>query len=355
LERIGKFKNPPVEEALSLGEPWRYRHKVQVPFRVMEGHPAFGFYASGSHDLVEFEDCLVQPEACTAVLKTLRDCALTWRWPAYDEDRGSGWLRHVALRMNQESQILVTLVTRSGEFHEAREFCERFVTAHPNVVGIHQNVNPEKTNRIMGKDWRVLWGRKTLLYGVGPLRLEVSPASFFQVNETAARLLCETVSDFLSKGGNWEVLLDLYCGVGLFGLYLSNKAHKVVGLEENPSAIRDARSNQSLNHARNARFEVVSLDRGLPGQARDLFSRGHEVAVVVDPPRTGLSPRLVRDLLSTRPNPLAYVSCDAATLARDLALLCQGPYVLRKTKPLDLFPQTPHIESVSLLTLKTHG
>ena len=194
------------------------------------------------------------------------------------------------------------------------------------------------------------------MYEVGPIGLEVSPASFFQVNETAARLLCETVEEFLATSKlPMDILLDLYCGVGLFGLYLSTKVGRMIGIEENPTAIRDAQNNQKLNHARNARFEVASLDRGLPGYVREMFLRDMGTAVVVDPPRTGLSPRLVRDLCNHRPNPLVYVSCDAATLARDLALLCQGPYVLRRIKPLDLFPQTPHIESVALLTLKPRG
>jgi len=355
LERIGKFRNPAVEETLPLGEPWRYRQKVQVPFRMLAGRPAFGFYASGSHDLVEFEDCLVQPEACAAVLQTLRQCALEWRWAAYDEDRGAGWLRHVALRINQRSEMLVTLVTRTRAFPEARAFCERLTSAHPNVLGIHQNVNTERTNRILGRDWKKLRGNETLHYEVGPLRLGVSPASFFQVNETAARLLCETVDQFLmGEGENWGILLDLYCGVGLFGLFLAHRARKVIGIEETPQAIRDARANQVRNHAGNARFQAVSLDHGLPGWLWDECS-ALRIAAVMDPPRTGLAPRLIRDLQKLRPNPLIYVSCDAATLARDLALLCQGPYVLRKVKPLDLFPQTPHIESVSLLTLRSHA
>jgi 23S rRNA (uracil1939-C5)-methyltransferase len=354
LERIGRLRSPAVEKTLALGEPWRYRQKVQVPFRVLDGRPVFGFYASGSHDLVEFEDCLVQPEACTAVLKTFRQCALEWRWPAYDEDRGAGWLRHAALRINQRSEMLVTLVTRTPAFPEARVFCERLTSAHPNVLGIHQNINPERTNRIMGRDWKKLRGSEALLYDVGHLRLGVSPASFFQVNEAAARLLCETVKNFLGEKGNWDILLDLYCGVGLFGLFLADKAPQVIGIEEAPQAVRDARENQIRNRIRNARFQAASLERGLPVWLREECS-GLRTAVVVDPPRTGLAPRLVRDLQAFRPNPLVYVSCDAATLARDLALLCQGPYVLQRVRPLDLFPQTPHIESVSLLSLRQHA
>jgi 23S rRNA (uracil1939-C5)-methyltransferase len=330
-----------------MTDPWRYRNKVQQP---VGWDPAArrmisGFYAAGSHDIIPIDDCLVEPELSVKIINRARALLEEHGLRAYNPRTHEGWIRHLWARTSQEGRLMLVFVTRGREFPQESKIIPALMHEFPQLAGIHQNVNPARTNVILGREWRRIFGQDYLEERLGALRFRLSPAAFFQVNSPQAEVLYDVVKGMAGSG---ERLLDLYTGVGTIALWLAGRFGEVGGVEEVPAAIRDAETNAELNGIGNARFMARSVEAFLGGLARD---PRHRLTVVVDPPRAGCTPSVLKSLAALRPATLIYVSCDPGTLARDLALLTPAGYRVQEVQPVDLFPHTPHIETAVKLAL----
>jgi 23S rRNA (uracil1939-C5)-methyltransferase len=345
LERIGKLSDIEVRDTLGMKEPWRYRNKVQQPVGWDGQQVISGFYAPNSHAIVPIEDCLVQPELSVAIINRTRRLLEQYHLRVYDEQRQSGWIRHLLIRTAQ-GKAMGVLVTRTDDFPHAAEIIESLSRDFPALAGIHQNVNSGKTNVILGRQWIKRWGEDSLEERLGTLRFRLSPGSFFQVNTLQTEVLYEQVRRMAGTG---HLLVDLYSGVGGIALYLARGFQQVIGVEEVRSAACDAQENARLNGIQNAKFITSPAETFLiKNPVHGIPPR--DTVVVLDPPRAGCDPRVLNSVLRLSPGKIVYVSCDPGTLARDLALLAQSGYRAREVQPVDLFPHTPHIETVVLLT-----
>lgn len=351
FERIGGLKGVQVRSTLGMKEPWRYRNKVQQPvgWRAGEGLIT-GFYAEGSHDIVPIDDCLVQPELSVALINHVREFLKSTGVRAYQSEKHDGWIRHLLVRTNREEEALLVFVTRTPDFPHEGKLLSALVEAFPSLVGVFQNVNPGRTNVILGRDWRHLGGDEALEERLGKLRFGISPASFFQINTEQTEVLYGVAADFAGKG---QRLLDLYCGAGGIALWLADKFEQVGGVEENARAIDDAEANAKLNGITNTVFQDARTEDFLRGLHRSAGGPG--LTVTLDPPRAGMEPAALRALADLKPGKIVYVSCDPGTLARDLAGLVKGGYRIGRVQPVDLFPQTPHIETVVELLSESRG
>ncbi|MBI4371832.1 MAG: 23S rRNA (uracil(1939)-C(5))-methyltransferase RlmD [Elusimicrobia bacterium] len=346
LRRIGHFENAAalVGETIASPKPWGYRNKVQIPFGP---GPRMGFFSAGSREIVDLRECPIQPDVSVRLALWIKAAAVRRGWSFYDDKTNRGWLRHLFVRVNAEGQALAALVTSRPEFPDRETFAAELRAAHPELIGLHQNVQPEKTSVVLGPRWRRLWGARDIEETIGRFQFTASPGAFLQVNTPAAALLYDAAKAALGEGGRrFPVVLDLYCGVGTLTLWLADAFPRVVGVEENREATSDAWRNAERNGVKNVRFKSGRAEAALPILAKELPP---ETAAVVDPPRVGLSQPVRRFLTDRRLRRLVYVSCDPATFARDAGFLCKSGYVLRRVSPVDLFPQTSHVELVALL------
>lgn len=344
LERIGHLSCE-VFPTLGMQEPWLYRNKMQFPAQGSKGELAIGCYAVKTHGVINASDCMIQEEGNNLVLGAVREWMERFHIPAYNEKTGAGLVRHVMGRASAE--VLAVLVCTSADVPHRPELISILQQRVPNLVGVVINVNPKQTNIIMGKECRTLWGREYLLDGFGELKFRVSPLSFFQVNRQQAEVLYNKVLELSDLVGQ-ENVADVYCGTGTISLFLAQKAEKVYGIEIVPEAIRDAKENAFNNHIANAEFIVGDAAKELP----KLLDKGFKPdVVVVDPPRAGCEEKVLQSILSVSPKRIIYVSCNPATLARDLHIL-SNKYIIDVVQPVDMFPQTTHVETVVRLSLK---
>ena len=343
LLRIGKieFAVPPV---VGMQSPWRYRNKCAFPISGKNGF-AVGMYSAKSHTVIETEDCAIQPPECSAAIRALRIWAIKNNIKPYDEEKNTGSLRHIVLRKAQSGEVLIAIVTRTP-----LPFCDELVSllieAVPGTKGIIENINPQKTNVILGQKERVLYGSPTVCEEIMGLSFEVSLQSFLQVNPTQTQKLYEKVLSLAHLSGT-ETVIDAYCGIGTITLMLAKKAKKIIGIEIVPSAIADAKKNARRNGIDNAEFIEGLSEEELPklinsGIIPDLL--------VLDPPRKGCDKKLIDVITASDIPQIIYVSCDPATLARDLALLLPTGYKIKEVHGHDMFPQTAHVETVVLMS-----
>lgn len=352
LERIGKQRGALVTDTLPSPKPWGYRNKVQIPFGVdpKSRRPVAGFYEVGSHRIVDFEACPVQPELSVRAALFVKRMAAELRWPVYEEDRNQGWLRHVFVRTNEAGKGLLALVARTDEFPRHETFLERLKAELPEIIGVHLNVQPLKTSVVLGPKWRAVWGARQIEERIGPFAFLVSPGAFLQVNTGAAEKLYAQAEAALAHGGaSFEAALDLYCGAGTLTLFAARAAGRVVGVEESKDAVRDAWKNAERNGIKNVSFRAGRVESVLPRLRAELPQR---LAVVVDPPRMGLSQTALRFLTTPSVKRVVYVSCNPATFARDAGYLAHAGFTLGPVRPVDLFPQTAHVELVARLDRK---
>ncbi len=341
LERVGGLRGTSVQPVRGMRDPWRYRNKVQEPVGWDGRRLISGFYAPGSHAIVPIDDCLVQPELSVAIINRARDLLSAHHVRAYDASSHQGWIRHLWVRTaGNPAKALLVFVSRTPDFPQEKLVVETLVREFPELVGIHQNVNPSRTNVILGRQWRKIAGADWIEEQLGALRFRLSPGSFFQVNTPQAEVLYNAVRELAGRGPR---LLDLYCGVGGIALWLADQFEEVGGVEEFPEAIVDAEANAELNQIDNVRFMASSAERFLNGLDR---RENHGLTVVMDPPRAGCTPEVLRAMARLAPPRIVYVSCDPGTLARDLAFLHENRYAIKTVQPVDLFPHTPHIETV---------
>ncbi|WP_405081684.1 23S rRNA (uracil(1939)-C(5))-methyltransferase RlmD [Paenibacillus chitinolyticus] len=335
-----------VYPTIGMSDPWRYRNKAQVPFGEEQGGLVGGFYAQGSHRIIDMEACLIQHANNDEVIAKVKEIGRGLGIRAYREETHEGLLRHVVVKVGfRTGEIMVVLVTNGKEIPHAQEWIEQIRTAIPGVASICQNVNTGRTNVIFGPTTRVLWGREVIYDYIGDVKFAISARSFFQVNPVQTEALYGKALEYAGLTGG-ETVVDAYCGIGTISLFLAKHAKKVYGVEIVPEAIEDAKRNAELNGIRNTEFAVGGAEDVLPEWQR---AGVHPDVIVVDPPRKGCDERLLDTILQLRPERVVYVSCNASTLARDLRVLEDGGYRTVCVQPVDMFPHTVHVESVALL------
>jgi len=323
----------------------RYRNKVQFPVAQGKNAVHVGLFRARSHDVIDVADCLLQPERANRLGRALKEWMERGRIPAYDEKSGKGLVRHLYVRTNRAGESLVCLVVNAKKIPEAPGLVNALQACDPGLVGVVLNTNQADTNVILGDTYRTLWGRDWLEEDLCGLTFRLSVPSFFQINREQTEVLYGRAVEFAGLTGK-ETVLDLYCGIGTISLTMAKKAGKVIGAEIVPEAIEDAKENAQRNGVTNAEFFC-----GDAGEiAYKLAAKGVRPDVIcVDPPRKGLASGVTDLLADMAPERIVYVSCDPATLARDVKLLGQRGYMVKKAEAVDLFPRTQHIECCVLL------
>ena len=351
ITRIGKQNDVPVYETLGAASPWNYRNKMQFPIGKIKGRTVIGCFAQGSHNIIDTENCHIQKELNNDIVNAVREVVTTLAIPVYDEDRHTGILRHVIGRVGKNGECMVVLVTAVQELRKTRDIIRMLRDRLPKLVSIQQNIQTYHNNVIMGRDTVLLWGRPTIHDAIGKLTFHISPRSFFQVNTAQAEVLYNKALEYANLTGD-ETVIDAYCGTGTISLFLARKARQVYGIEIVKPAIVDAQKNARDNHVKNAEFIVGDATIVMPR----LYKRGIRAdVVVVDPPRAGCTPVVLETFAHMKPQRIVYVSCNPASLARDLAILDGLGYKAVKVQPVDMFPMTAHVETVCLLTTKSGG
>lgn len=347
LERIGGLKDICVRDALGMETPWRYRNKAQFPVgRRADGGCAVGFYAKRSHRIVETPVCILQDACNDEIVRIVREFMEEYRIPPYDEEKHTGLVRHILTRVGKKSgEGMVCIVINGNGLPHAAELAERLRDV-PEVASVVLNVNKEKTNVILGRKVISVWGKDAVLDELDGLTFEISPLSFYQVNPVQTELLYRKAVEMAALDGT-ETVLDLYCGIGTMSLFFARKAKRVLGVEIVEQAVRDAWANAKRNGITNVEFAAGAAEEVVPEWVRNGVSAD---VVVVDPPRKGCDGRLLETILRIAPEKVVYVSCNPATLARDLRVLADGGYCVREVQPVDMFPHTVHVETVVLLS-----
>jgi 23S rRNA (uracil1939-C5)-methyltransferase len=349
LTRIGKLEDVKVHPVLGMSEPWRYRNKAQVPIGEHEGGLIGGFYQQRSHQIIDMKECLIQQEKNDEVVQTVKEICAKYGVRAYDEGRHKGELRHIMARHGLVTgEVMVVLITRTNELPNRKKLTEEIAASIKGIKSIVHNVNPKKTNVIFGDVTRVIWGEEVIYDYIGDIKFAISARSFYQVNPEQTKVLYEKALEYADLSGE-ESVIDAYCGIGTISLFLAQKAKKVFGVEIVPEAIEDAKRNAALNGITNAEFAVGEAEKVIP----DWYKEGNQADVlVVDPPRKGCDEALLQTILSMKPKKVVYVSCNPATLARDLRILEDGGYKTEEVQPVDMFPQTMHCEAVAKLIVR---
>ena len=350
LIRLGGFADPPMEPILGADEPFGYRGKAQIPFgKDKEGRVIAGYFAGRSHRIVPMEGCPLNQAGFDEILHLLLDFANEFRLSVYDEETGRGLLRHALIRHARGSgEWMVCLVINGRKIPHADELIRQLL-AIPGMTDISLNVNTRRDNVILGEELIPLHGPGYITESIGDLRFRLSPLAFFQVNPAQTEKLYAKALEFAGLSGS-ENVWDLYCGTGTISLFLAQKAAKVRGVEIIAPAIENARENAALNGIGNAEFFVGKSEEIFPAYCAAHPEEKPDV-VVLDPPRSGCDAALLKALISCRPEKIVYVSCNSATLARDCKILHEeGGYILQKVRPVDMFSQTVHVETVCLLS-----
>ena len=347
LRRIGKFEEIPMETIIGMEEPFHYRNKAQFPFgKNRDGKTVTGFYAGRTHSIIENTSCYLGKEVNETILRKILIWMNAYFVDPYDEATGTGLVRHCLIRSGfRTGEIMVCLVINGSKIVGGDALVDSLKTI-PGMTSISLNVNREKTNVILGSEIINLWGRPYIEDYIGEVKYQISPLSFFQVNPVQTERLYGKALEYAELTGE-ETVWDLYCGIGTISLFLAQKAKKVYGVEIIPDAIEDARRNAALNGFANAEFYVGKAEEVLPEKYENEGIQAD--VIVVDPPRKGCDEALLSTMVKMQPERIVYVSCDSATLARDLRYLCDHGYALRRVCPADMFPQTVHVETVVLL------
>jgi len=354
LTRIGKLNVAGERDAqdgivvhptIGMEDPWRYRNKAAVPVGAAgeNGELVAGFYARGTHRIIDMDDCLIQHEHNDEVVRVVKKVARELRIQPYDESTGKGVLRHIMARTGVVTgEIMVVLVTNGKRLPRQPEWIEHLRASLPGLKSIVQNVNEEHTNAIFGDETRVLWGSEFIYDELDGIRFAISARSFYQINPAQTVALYRKAVEYAALSGK-ERVIDAYCGIGTISLFLARQAGHVYGVEIVPEAIEDAKRNAALNGIDNASFEAGPAEAVMPRWRKE----GVEAdVVVVDPPRKGCDPALLETILALQPKRVVYVSCNPSTLARDLRILEDGGYKTVEVTPVDMFPWTVHVEAV---------
>jgi len=377
LIHIGGFDPEIIDRVLhpviGMEDPFHYRNKAQFPVGMKDQKPIAGFYAGHTHYIIPVTTCLISTEACSRIMDEILSFMKEKSISAYDEESGKGIVRHVLIRSGIYSgQIMACIVINSDHLPESDDLVNRLKVIK-GMTSISVNINKQKTNVIMGTDIRLLWGsdyiedslhvldvaydtenpgsRAVFRPAERKVTFRISPLSFYQVNPRQTEKIYSLVRHFAALTGK-ENVWDLYCGVGTISQFLADDAGRIFGVEVIPQAIDNARENALRNNITNAEYQVGKAEEVLPAYVKSLSGKTGRPAVdvvIVDPPRKGCDEQCLRTILEVRPEKLIYVSCDPATLSRDLKILSEGGYAVSAVQPVDNFPHTVHVETIVLL------
>ncbi len=355
LERIGGFKSISLPPVIGMDKPYRYRNKAQFPVgQDKNGNIITGFYAGRTHNIIPCSDCLIGRDYNAVILAEIKAYMHDYDIKPYNEESHAGLVRHVLIREGfATGQVMVCLVINGKKLPYTDELVKRLKNLSlgndRKIAGIMYNVNTEKTNVILGKKCSLIFGSPYIEDFIGDIKYRIQPLSFYQVNPVQTGKLYSIALEYAGLTGK-ETVWDLYCGIGTISLFLAQKAKKVYGVEIVPEAIEDAKKNAEINGIENAEFFVGRAEKILP----DMYKEHHVHAdvIVVDPPRKGCDESLLRTMVCMKPERIVYVSCDSATLSRDLKFLADNGYELRRIQGVDQFCHSGHVETVCLLTRK---
>ena len=350
LRRIGGFTDIPFLPIMGMDKPWRYRNKAQFPFgRNKNGEIVTGFYAGRTHDIIPQEDCLLGVEENKKILESIKEYMIENHVAPYEEETHQGLIRHALIRKGfKTGELMVCVIINGKKLPHSEKLVEK-LCRFDGMTSISYSINTDKTNVILGKELVNLYGPGYITDYIGDVKYRISPLSFYQVNPVQTEKLYGTALEYAGLTGG-EVVWDLYCGIGTISLFLAQKAKKVYGVEIVPQAIDDARENAKLNSLDNVEFFVGKAEEVLPEQYEK--NKVYADVIVVDPPRKGCDEQCLNTIVTMAPKRVVYVSCDSATLARDLKMLCEKGYEVEKVRCCDMFGWTTHIETVCLLVLR---
>ncbi|MBC1373452.1 23S rRNA (uracil(1939)-C(5))-methyltransferase RlmD [Listeria booriae] len=345
MKRIGK-QDVEVLPTLGMENPWNYRNKAQVPVGFVNGRLVAGFYQQRSHQIIDMNTCLIQQEENNEVIQAARAIFAKYHVEPYDEATRKGVLRHLMTRFaTTTGELMLVIVTTKLNFPNKAEIMAELQQSIPELTSLVQNVNTANTNVIFGEQTVVLAGREYIIDTIHGISFAISARSFYQVNPEQTEILYAEALKLAGLTGE-ETVIDAYCGIGSISLCLAKEAKHVYGVEIVPQAIEDARANAKLNKLDNVTFAVGKAEEVIP----DWFKQGIKADVlVVDPPRKGCDDALLQTILKMKPKRVVYVSCNPATLARDMLVLTEGGYEAKMVQPVDMFPQTTHVECVTVL------
>lgn len=347
LTRIGGFSNVSVNEVIGAIQPFRYRNKSQFPVSCYKGKTVIGFYEKNSHNAVDMDDCLVSNEATSSILSLIRRFMEEKKITAYDESTHTGLVRHVFIRNSGDrGQIMVVIVINGTTLPGLDKLIQTLKKQITNLQSVYLNLNQEKTNLILGSENRLVYGTESIADTVLGKSFSISPESFYQINCAQTQILYQKALAFADIKKT-DTVFDLYCGIGTISLCAAELAKKVIGVEYVEKAVLDAEKNARLNDITNVDFYAGAAEMIVP----ELVSQGVRAdKVILDPPRKGAQPEVLDAIVQAKPEKIVYVSCNPSTLARDLKHLSESGYYLCEVQPVDMFPQTSHVETVVLMS-----
>lgn len=333
-----------VEKTIGLDDPYSYRNKVQFPVGQKDNEVVVGFYANRTHEIIPVLDCTIQSRIANKIVRDVKEFIKKENISVYDEEKNKGLIRHIVIRTSEKTQeVMVVIVTNGEQFNKKEMLIKILTERNKEIKSIIQNINIKRTNVILGDKQILLYGKSTITDYIGQFKFNISAQSFFQVNSKQTEMLYKKALEFAGLTGK-ETVFDLYCGIGTISLFLAQKAQKVYGVEIVKQAIEDAIVNARENNVENVEFFAGKSEEIVPG----LYKKGIKAdVVVVDPPRSGCDGVLIDTINQMKPEKIVYVSCNPATLARDVKLF--DGYEVKKVQPVDMFPWTYHVESVVLL------
>ncbi|WP_411678961.1 23S rRNA (uracil(1939)-C(5))-methyltransferase RlmD [Clostridium thailandense] len=363
VERIGKLKVVAIDsnekdnavvvhDTIGMDNPYRYRNKVQLPVGKKGKDVTIGFYAARSHEIIHMDTCNIQNKIADEVVKLIKAWSEKYAIEPYNEEAHQGIIRHVMIRKAfKTGETMVVLVTKNLNIPHVDKLVRTITENIAGIKSIIQNINDKRTNVILGQQCKTLWGEDTISDYIADFKFNISALSFFQVNPIQTETLYSKALEYADLTGN-ETVFDAYCGTGTISLFLSQRAKKVYGVEIIPEAIENAVENAKQNNVNNVEFIVGQSEKVIP----KLIEKGVKAdVVVVDPPRKGCESILLESIAKMGPERVVYVSCDPGTLARDLKIMDELGYRTLEIQPVDMFPQTAHVECVALLVKENQG
>ncbi len=347
LYKIAGIADVEVAETLGMEHPVKYRNKAQVPVRRVNGVLETGFFRKNSHNLMPLEDFFIQDPVIDQVVVALRDLLRRFDLKPYDEKEQSGLIRNLVVRRGHYSgQIMVVLVTTRPKVFRVDQLIEQVIKQFPEIVSVMQNINDQNTNAIFGKEWRTLYGQDYITDQMLGNDFQIAGPAFYQVNTEMAEKLYQTAIDF-AELKNDDVIIDAYSGIGTIGLSVAKHVKEVYGVELIPEAVENSKKNAPLNNISNAHYVCDTAENAMKNWLKEGIQ---PTVILVDPPRKGLTESFIKASAQTGADRIAYISCNVATMARDIKLYQELGYELKKVQPVDLFPQTHHVETVALLS-----
>lgn len=348
MERIGGFKDLVVHDTIGMEDPWRYRNKAQFPVGIAKD-VVIGFYANRSHDIIDTDKCVIQDKLNDKVIKVFKEYIRKSSISVYNEKTHKGLVRHIVTRKGfKTGEVMICIVVNGESLPDTDYLVETLISKVPQIKSIVLNINKRASNVILGATNIVLYGESAIYDYIGKFKFRISPNSFFQVNPVQTDVLYSKALEYAALTGN-ETVFDAYCGIGTISLFLSEKAKKVYGVEVVAQAIQNAKENAVLNNVDNVDFILGESEKVIP----DMHKKGIKAdVIVVDPPRKGCEQELLDVIVEMQCPRVVYVSCNPATLARDMKFLVEKGYVVKEVQPVDMFPHTVHVECVVLIEKK---